>query len=157
MEEWKVIPGYEDYEVSSLGRIKRGERILKHGINRGGYEHIKLSIDGIIHHKRVHTLVATTFIPNPENEKEIDHKDGNKRNNSVQNLEWSNRNKNKTNPNTPQPLGISNERFIRKRHNDTYMVRVYRQNFSYCKHFKTLPEAIIARNEILTILTSLRQ
>ncbi len=159
MEEWRKIPGFEKYEVSSEGCVRGGRwgHSLSSAPDKDGYLRLGLyNADKKQKNLLVHRLVALAFIPNPFNEKEIDHKDGNKRNNSVGNLEWSNRNKNKTNPNTPQPLGISNERFIIKRYNDTYMVCVNRQNFRYCKHFKNLPEAIDARDTILVTLTSLR-
>jgi hypothetical protein len=148
MEEWKVVPGYEKYEVSSLGRLKRGERILKHDINRGGYEYITLSIYGIRHRKRVHTLVATTFIPNPENKPTVDHIDRNKTNNHVSNLRWANRTE--QNINKDCPTGDSGHKNIH-RNKCGYQVRIKRYNqIVLDKHFKTLPEAIVARDDFLS-------
>lgn len=103
-EIWKPIKGYEGiYEVSNLGRIKSlerkvyadfkfgktrtyKERILKPGIVNG-YQQVKLrdNSNKIVY---VHRLVAETFINNPNNYKTINHIDGNKQNNCVDNLEW---------------------------------------------------------------------
>ena len=66
------------------------ERILKQTPNtfRGGYAQVKLCKDGICKNFRVHKLVALAFIDNPENKPEIDHKDMNVTNNTVENLRW---------------------------------------------------------------------
>ena len=90
MEEiWKTIPEYPNYKVSNLGRvinIKKNKlmTITKH--NR--YCWVKLSRDNIPKNIRIHRLVAQLFIPNPNNYSCINHKDENKVNNSVDNLEW---------------------------------------------------------------------
>lgn len=103
-ELWKDIKGYEGcYQVSNLGRIKSldrmtnnqyGEyfmkgRILKNSIIKDkGYCRVSLNNGNGKISKRVHRLVAEAFIPNPENKLEVNHKDGNKLNNCVSNLEW---------------------------------------------------------------------
>lgn len=95
MEEiWKDKKDYEGhYQVSNLGRIKSikfgKERILKQHIKRG-YYYVGLSKNGIVKRYLVHRLVAQAFIDNPNNYKEVNHKDENKLNNSVDNLEWCN-------------------------------------------------------------------
>lgn len=103
-EIWKDIQGYESYyQISNTGKVRslhrlvksRGKQlrpvrsiILKFNITRHGYYQVKLSK----HHKYtglyVHKLIALHFIPNPENYPQVNHKDGNKLNNSIDNLEW---------------------------------------------------------------------
>lgn len=93
MEEiWKDITGYEGlYQVSSSGRIKSlnygKERILK-PYDLKGYKRIGLFRNGKRKHILIHRLVAGTFIPNPDNLPQINHKDENTSNNRVENLEW---------------------------------------------------------------------
>lgn len=94
MEIWKEVKGYEGkYEISSLGRLKSHltNRILKGGSNIWGYRMYQLCKgQGKKTYKvmTAHRLVALHFIPNTENKKCVNHKDGNKLNNSVDNLEW---------------------------------------------------------------------
>lgn len=100
MEEiWKDIEGYEGlYQVSNLGRVKSfyakngrlsiQSHILKPKIDKYGYLKLTLCKDKNYKYVTVHRLVATTFIDNLENKPEVNHKDGNKLNNYVNNLEW---------------------------------------------------------------------
>lgn len=93
MEVWKKIEGFSGYYISNIGRvrsIKRGkEKILKAKINKYGYYEVALQTDDYKQKmKRVNRLVAEAFIPNPSNLSEVNHKDENKLNNNVDNLEW---------------------------------------------------------------------
>lgn len=97
-EIWKQVKGFPLYEVSNLGRVKSKHHSKRHpngGLIIGcktssGYLKVFLS-DGKGNQKQqsVHRLVAQAFIPNPSGKLTINHKDGNKTNNSVDNLEWS--------------------------------------------------------------------
>lgn len=96
IEEWKPIEGYEGlYEVSNLGRVKslnynrtKQEKILKQGKMKNGYLYVILCKEGKMKIFYIHRLVATTFIENPNNFRFVNHKDENKTNNLVSNLEW---------------------------------------------------------------------
>lgn len=95
-EDWKDIKYYEGkYQVSNLGRVKslgnnksKKEKILKPGKNKFGYLYVILSKEGIHKNFQLHRLVAQAFIENPNNYPIINHKDENKLNNKVDNLEW---------------------------------------------------------------------
>ena len=95
-EEWRDIEGYEGlYQVSNLGRVKslnynhtKSEKILKSSIEGRGYKTVTLYKNGIQKTYKIHKLVAQHFIPNPDNLMCINHKDENKLNNNVENLEW---------------------------------------------------------------------
>ena len=88
-EEWKVIEGYDfAYRVSSFGRVEGTNGLMKPYDNGYGYLIVELRKQGKKKHKRVHRLVAEAFIENPTLLPEVNHKDENKHNNAVTNLEW---------------------------------------------------------------------
>ena len=96
MEEWKDIAGYEGlYQVSNLGRVKslrnnkmRKEKIFKVKKNTTGYLYLSLYKNNVGKNYLLHRLVAKAFLKNPKNYPCINHKDENKENNNINNLEW---------------------------------------------------------------------
>ena len=97
-EEWRDVIGANgipkgEYRVSSLGRamsFKGGKvKILKQVFDGKGYAYVGIHKDGAQKKIHVHALVAMAFIPNPENKSEVNHKNGNKSDNRVENLEWA--------------------------------------------------------------------
>ena len=89
LEKWKPIKGYERYEISSIGNVRNSKtgRILKKDKSRNYYE-VVLSQQGKTKKYAIHRLVAEHFINNPKNKPQVNHKDGNKLNNNIENLEW---------------------------------------------------------------------
>ena len=103
VEIWKDIPEYKGkYQVSNFGRVKSLQRwsgtkyynreyILNNYVNKkNGYVYVYLTKNNKSKNIRIHKLVAQAFIPNNNNYNQINHKDGNKLNNCVNNLEWCN-------------------------------------------------------------------
>ena len=95
MEIWKDIKGYEGlYQISNKGRVKslgnnktKKEKILSPGKHKG-YFYVSLYKNRKEKKYSIHRLVAQAFLPNPDNLPVVNHKDENKLNNNVENLEW---------------------------------------------------------------------
>lgn len=144
MEEWKeiVLP---KFEVSNLGRVRRvSNGYVLNLINSRGYDFLSVHIP-------VHRLVATAFIPNPENKPEVDHIKQVRLgfcDNSVTNLRWATPSENCCN--RIRKPGDSGERNIRQLKSGTWEVRFrVLGNNVYKELFKTLEEAVDARNTYL--------
>ena len=89
MSNWKEISHNPNYMISDDGKVRRvGSDKDCSMRKRNGYLSVDLYADGERKTKRVHRLVAEAFIPNLNNKSEVNHKDGNKLNNNVDNLEW---------------------------------------------------------------------
>ena len=88
-EEWRVINNFPNYSVSNLGNVKNNitNKIMRQNV-KGGYKNISLTNDKKRTSCKVHRLVALSFIPNPDNKPTVNHKDKNKCNNVLDNLEW---------------------------------------------------------------------
>lgn len=102
-EIWFPVLGFEDYLISNLGNVKskarliisidgktyrRKEKLLKPKKHKDGYLFVQLTKNKKRSNLYIHRLVAQAFISNPENKPMVNHKDGNKRNNCIENLEW---------------------------------------------------------------------
>jgi hypothetical protein len=96
LEVWKQIPGFEDYSVSTWGRVRRetpgintyAGKILKPGKARN-YLYVIIYSSGKTKRFTIHRLVAENFLPNPDDKPQVDHIDNNKENNNVVNLKWA--------------------------------------------------------------------
>ena len=90
MEKYIVIPGFDNYAVSNRGNLKniKNGNILKLQTNKSGYNEYTLAQNGIKKNFKIHRLVGILFIPNEDKKPQINHIDGNKTNNNVNNLEW---------------------------------------------------------------------
>ena len=99
-EIWKDVSEYEGfYQVSNKGNVRsldrrdlrghrRGGRMLKPIYDKGGYSRVDLCKNGVLKRKTIHRLVAETFLPNPNDLPQVNHRDEVKDNNNVENLEW---------------------------------------------------------------------
>lgn len=99
-EVWKDIKGYEGlYQISDSGKVKSlpkitGSRFRKESIilyantNRWGYSYVTLCVKNVMKSLTIHNLLAVHFIPNPLNKKYVNHINGNKADNLLENLEW---------------------------------------------------------------------
>lgn len=99
-EEWRDVLGFEElYQVSNLGKvrtIKKGEAEMAQQENRNGYMTVHLRNKGVERRAMVHRLVAEAFIPNPNELRDVNHKNGNKADNRIENLEWTTHSDNMT-------------------------------------------------------------
>ena len=174
-EEWKDIAGYEGfYQVSNHGRVRSLDReqiqMSRHGTimtklyrgsvitatnNGSGYMIVGLSEGGKRKNHYVHRLVAEAFVPNPDGLDEVNHKDFNKANNTVDNLEWVNRSgnvhysqKNMEKPRDRSKQTTTGEKYITKK-GDLWRLNIQRKNLKVDRRFRTIEEAIAAREVII--------
>jgi hypothetical protein len=96
-----IIKEFENYAVDEQGNVfslpkktRKGTRILKYNIANNGYAMLDLCKDGNIKRFLVHRLIAETLLPNPDNKPQVNHKNGNKLDNRIENLEWNTRSEN---------------------------------------------------------------
>ena len=109
---WKKLG--DNYIISDEGIIKNiaTDRIINPWLNNNGYRYVTLNLEGTRKNYRVHRLVAEKFIPNPNNLPQVNHKDGNKQNNEIDNLEWCDSSYNVQHAIKQGliPLGVNNKR-----------------------------------------------
>lgn len=91
MELWKTIEEFPDYEVSNIARVrnKKTGLIRIPSVGKRGYPSLSFKKDGGLYQRTLHRVFAIAWIPNPENKKEINHKNGDKCDCSFSNLEWA--------------------------------------------------------------------
>lgn len=118
--QWREIVGWSNYMVSNTGLVKqicdsprrKAGIIPIHNSGPKGYLQVQLNQNGASTHFRLHKIVALAFIPNPENKPYINHKDCNKHNNHVDNLEWCTHKENTDH-------AVKNNRYTNDRYNKT--------------------------------------
>lgn len=144
MEQWKDIEGFEGiYQVSNLGRVKslkrrvngkgnywytQEEKILKPFVNKKGYLGIVLYNNYYTLRTTIHRLVASAFIPNDNSLPQVNHKDENKLNNCVDNLEWCD--------------NWYNEHYGNKTKNICKQINQYDKQGNFIKSFSSITEAL---------------
>ena len=145
-EVWKVVEGHPRYEVSTWGRVRNKKRgnILKPR-KTGNYFYIHFELNG--KNYSLHRLIASVFIPNPENLPYVDHIDRNPANNRVSNLRWCSQTQNIWNTriradNTSGKTGV-------RRNQKSWQASWYINGVSYSKTFPTFEEASAFRDKMV--------
>lgn len=159
-EIWRDIKGYEGlYQISSIGRVKRLEKIRRNGrgyrkykeqitdgyIDDVGYRYVILTKERKEKRFRLHRLVAEAFIPNPDNKPEIDHINTNRTDNRIENLRWVTRKENLNNKITkikmshlPKPKG--------KNHPRARKVQQFNIDGTFVKEYDCIKDAVVETN-----------
>ena len=147
MEEWKEIAEYPGYMVSSFGNIrgKRFDKYLKKSLDSDKYEIVTLYLAGKGKTQKVHRLVADAFLPNPFGLYSVDHINGIKTDNRVENLWWADARLQALNR---RSVPTSGEHYIYP-YKTGYLVYIRPIVPPFCKCFATLEEALIARDAII--------
>ena len=139
------IQGYPDYLIYDDGRVysKNRDKFMSPSIDHKGYHRVCLCNDGKIKLFLIHRLVASHYIPNPENKPCVDHIDRNPSKNHVSNLRWEKKSENQQNTIVRK---INKSTGIKNIHYHKLMKRYHYQKMTrgecHSKYFKTLEEAI---------------
>lgn len=163
-ETWLPIPGFLDYEVSNLGRVKSKAREVIHKNGRRhmvlecilssrtnpqtGYLQVCLARSKIHHTKTIQRLVALAFIPNPENKPLVDHIDHNKLNNVVSNLRWATHAENARHRAKANNTGHANICHQVKNNREFYRLAAMRDGVTIVRTYRTLADALAGRLEL---------
>lgn len=133
--EWREVKEYSNYEVNQFGQIrhKKRKQILKPRSNKGGYQYVNFKISGKNTNFAVHRIVANAFIPNPNGYTEVNHKDYDRNNNCVDNLEWVTSSQNKAHAYLKQENKQSRGKAVEQ----------YSKDGEYLKTFKSISEAAL--------------
>jgi hypothetical protein len=159
MISFKIIDGYPGYVISRCGIIMNmyTRKVLKHGLSNTGYYQVSLCKEGKRKTYTIHRLLMLAFVPNPENKLCVDHIDRNKQNNHLSNLRWATDSENSSNKTDYNDCNLRKDNKLGERHicfdkrDKKYRVQIRRKDCKVNKHFKTLEEAIIFRDNYLTL------
>ena len=145
MEEYKIIQGFENYEVSTFGNVRniKTGRILKPLLNKDGYKRTHLKNTD----QKIHRLVASAFIPNPNNKPCIDHIDGDRTNNNISNLRWVSHSENSMNKglHSNNISGKSGVHYNKRSNRWEVKISINKKE-TYIGSYKTFDEAKFERN-----------
>jgi hypothetical protein len=150
MEEiWRNIQGYDNYEVSTLGRVRNKDtgEVFKGSPDKDGYLRVCLTLDKKETTYRIHRLVAIAFLPNFYGKKTVDHRNRDKTNNIIWNLKWANNKEQAQNRDF-----VINAKNIYQR-NGGFRVQMIRNGERYEKHFKKYEAAAAWREQVLAQLS----
>ena len=139
-EEWRELKEYPNYSFSSKGRVKHTSTgtILKQQHRGSQYKFVSIrNLQGKLVSKDVHRLIAQAFIPNPLNKPQVNHKDGNRINNNISNLEWVTA---KENMRHAFDTGLINKETQIKAHQYNARPVVMVKNGKIVKRFRSLKE-----------------
>ena len=145
------IKDYEDYLIFEDGGVFSIKRniFLKPRKDKYGYLKINLWKNNKRKSFSIHRLIALHYIPNPENKPCIDHIDRNRSNNNIDNLRWATHSENQINTIVNKNNKLK-EKNIKKKGNG-FQVRIRRNYLNYSKYKKTLEEAIVQRDIMLSM------
>jgi len=161
VEVFRSVDGYENYAVSSFGRIKNTYtgKILKGSVNSQGYLRVNLYEDAIRKLYYVHRLVACAFIQNSNDKQCVDHKDNNRTNNNISNLRFAtskenNQNRKLSSKNTSNIKGVHFDK-RRKKWRARIMIDGIRIHIGYYDNLDDARTARVNRaNEAFGIYTN---
>ena len=149
------IQNYPNYLIYKDGRVysKKTNIFLKPILNKGGYYMVNLWKDGKRKYCYIHRLIALHYLSLVDGKDMVDHIDQNKNNNDISNLRWVNHSENMINRGI-QSNNVCGHKNIRlMTHRNLYEVRIVRnKKYVYSKTFKTLEEAIVARDNYVETL-----
>jgi hypothetical protein len=150
IESWLPIEGFEEYQVSDFGRVKRDGMLLIPWLNKN-YKIVGLWKNGVKINKEIHRILALAFLPNPENKPTVNHLNEITYDNCLENLVWATQSEQSLwSPRSGDASVIRNIVFTK--HN-TYRVRICRNKKEmYSKSFALLEDARKARDEFLKSL-----
>ena len=155
MEEFKIIPNYENYSISNYGTLKNNKtnRIMKTWLSNG-YIYCRIINDNGHKKTTIHNLVALCFIGNRPDKADIDHKDRNKSNNHIENLHYCSKSENQFNKSIENIHRKANKL---KEHHIHFNKGYYKVQIKhkYIGIKKTLEDAIILRNDFLKSITNI--
>lgn len=126
-KNWVDVKVNNKYEVNEEGLVRNKEtgKILKPRLNPGGYAYVNFIIDGKRKNFAVHRIVAEAFIPNPNDYQEVNHKDYNRSNNNVSNLEWVNSSQNKKHAYIKEENRIARGKEVAKYDLNNNLIKIY--------------------------------